>query len=128
MSRRLILPGLPFVVSALILASTASAHPALLASTPANQIEGPAPERIELRFSEDLMPRLSGAVLEMTAMPGMAGHAPMKIASTVSGTTDPKTMLIVPNQALQAGTYRVAWRAVSADTHPVAGSVSFTVR
>ncbi len=115
-------------VTILAAATAAAAHPALVSSTPADRAEGAAPLRVELRFSEDLTPSLSGASLLMTSMPGMAAHAPMKIPARISGTEDPKTMWIVPAQPLAAGGYRVDWRAVSADTHPITGSISFNVK
>jgi methionine-rich copper-binding protein CopC len=36
-------------------------------------------------------------------------------------------MLITPAQPLPPGSYRVDWRAVSSDTRPVTGSISFEV-
>jgi methionine-rich copper-binding protein CopC len=112
----------------ILAANAALAHPKLLSSTPGANAEVPAPESIELRFSEDLMPQFSAASLFMTGMPGMTGHPPMKMAIKVSATKDPKTMVITPTQALPAGSYRVDWRAVSSDTHPVTGSVPFSVK
>jgi methionine-rich copper-binding protein CopC len=64
----------------------------------------------------------------MTGMPGMADHAPMKMQIKVSASSDPNTMVITPVQPLTAGTYRVEWRAVSADTHAVTGTVPFKVK
>lgn len=112
----------------ILAASAALAHPKLLSSTPAENAEVAAPETIELHFSESLMPQFSAASLVMTGMPGMSGHSPMKMAIKVSGANDPKTMVITPTQPLTAGTYRVDWRAVSSDTHPVTGSVPFSVK
>jgi methionine-rich copper-binding protein CopC len=116
------------LIAGLIAASPAQAHPKLVSTTPQAQAQGPAPKQIELHFSESLMPQFSGAKLLMTAMPGMGTHAPMAIESRVSGSDDPKTMLITPAQPLAAGTYRVEWRAVSSDTHPVTGNFSFQVK
>jgi len=116
------------VASTILATSAAFAHPKLLSSTPAENAEVAAPERIELHFSESLMPQFSAANLVMTGMPGMAGHSPMKMAIKVSATDDPKTMVITPTRPLPAGSYRVDWRAVSADTHPVTGSVPFSVK
>ena len=114
--------------SALVASSVAFAHPKLLSSTPTDKAEGPAPAKIELHFSESLLPEFCAANLLMTAMPGMSNHSPMKMAFTVSGDTDGKTMVITPKQPLTAGTYRVDWRAVSADTHRVTGNFSFEVK
>lgn len=115
-------------ISALLAGGHAFAHPKLLASTPADSAEIVAPARIELQFSESLVARVSGAKLVMTGMPGMADHAPMNVASRVSAGDDPKTMVITPASPLVPGTYRLDWRAVAADTHPVSGKLSFTVK
>ncbi|ALD90608.1 Copper resistance protein CopC [Cupriavidus gilardii CR3] len=87
-----------------------------------------APQKIELKFSENLATQFSGANLVMPGMPGMANHAPMKVAAKVSGSDDPKTMVITPAQSLAPGSYRVEWRAVSSDTHPITGNIAFTVK
>ncbi len=111
----------------LTLASAAAfAHPKLMSSNPAEGAEIAAPQKIEMQFSENLVKQFSGATLTMTAMPGMEGS--MKTPATVSGATDPKTMVITPTQPLTTGTYRVDWRAVSSDTHPITGNFSFKVK
>ncbi|WP_354677199.1 copper homeostasis periplasmic binding protein CopC [Cupriavidus plantarum] len=115
-------------VAAAVASSVAFAHPKLVSSTPADKAEVSAPQKIELKFSENLMTQFSGANLVMTGMPGMAGHAPMKVAAKVSGSEDPNTMVITPAQPLVPGTYRVDWRAVSSDTHPINGNIGFTVK
>ena len=114
--------------TAALASSLALAHPKLVSSAPADKAEVPAPQKIELRFSENLVTQFSGANLMMTGMPGMADHAPMKMAVKVSGSDDPKTMVITPTQPLPPGSYRVDWRAVSSDTHPVNGNLAFTVK
>lgn len=112
----------------LLASGLAQAHPKLLSSTPAEGAEGTAPTKIELHFSENLMTKFSGAKLMMTEMPGMSAHSPMPMPAKVSGSDDPKTMVIVPNAPLSAGTYQVQWRAVSSDTHPITGNVTFKVK
>jgi len=112
----------------LLAGGLAQAHPKLLSSTPAEGAEGAAPAKIELRFSENLVSKFSGAKLMMTEMPGMSGHSPMPMQVKVSGSDDPKTMIITPNAPLTAGTYQVQWRAVSSDTHPITGNVTFKVK
>ncbi|WP_454737511.1 copper homeostasis periplasmic binding protein CopC [Cupriavidus necator] len=108
--------------------SVAFAHPKLVSSTPADKAEVSAPQKIELLFSENLLTQFSGANLVMTGMPGMADHAPMKVAAKVSGSDDPKAMVITPARTLAPGSYRVDWRAVSSDTHPITGNIAFTVK
>ncbi|HEF4758160.1 TPA: copper homeostasis periplasmic binding protein CopC [Pseudomonas putida] len=111
----------------LLLSTLAQAHPKLLSSIPDEGTEGAAPNRIELQFSENLVTQFSGAKLVMTEMPGMA-HSPMPMKAKVSGGSDPKTMFITPASPLPAGTYNVEWRAVSSDTHPITGNVTFKVK
>lgn len=115
-------------IAAALASSVAFAHPKLVSSTPADKAETSAPQKIELKFSENLMTKFSGANLVMTGMPGMADHAPMKVAASVSGSDDPKAMAITPAQPLVPGTYRVDWRAVSSDTHPINGNIAFTIK
>lgn len=115
------------LATGLLLSTLAQAHPKLLSSTPAEGADGAPPEKIELRFSENLMTQFSGAKLVMTEMPGMA-HSPMPMKAKVSAGNDPKTMLVTPLSPLPAGTYKVEWRAVSSDTHPITGNVMFKVK
>jgi methionine-rich copper-binding protein CopC len=117
-----------FAASAILVSTAAFAHPKLLSSTPADQAEVTAPTKIELKFSETLTTQFSGANLVMTEMPGMSGHNPMKVAAKVSAGDDAKTMVITPAQPLTTGTYKVDWRAVSSDTHPMTGNFSFKVK
>jgi methionine-rich copper-binding protein CopC len=115
------------VVIAMLMSTLAQAHPKLLTSTPAEGATGAPPDKIELHFSENLVTQFSGAKLLMTEMSGMA-HAPMPVKAKVSASSDPKTMLITPTAPLTAGTYKVEWRAVSSDTHPITGNVTFKVK
>lgn len=111
----------------LLMSALAQAHPKLLSSTPAEGADGAAPSNIELHFSENLVTQFSGAKLVMTEMPGMA-HSPMPMKAKVSGGGDPKTMVITPLSPLPTGSYKVEWRAVSSDTHPITGNVTFKVK
>ncbi|MBV4475254.1 copper homeostasis periplasmic binding protein CopC [Pseudomonas botevensis] len=115
------------LAASLLLSTLAQAHPKLLTSTPTEGADGAAPEKIELHFSENLMTQFSGAKLLMTEMPGMA-HSPMPMKARVSAGNDPKTMLVTPLAPLSAGTYKVEWRAVSSDTHPITGNITFKVK
>ena len=113
--------------SSLLLSAVAQAHPKLLSSTPAEGENGQAPAKIELYFSESLVTQFSGAKLIMTDMPGMP-NSPMGVKASVAGGSDPKTMIITPTSPLTTGTYKIEWRAVSSDTHPITGSVTFKVK
>lgn len=126
--RKLLLPVIAATSFALFSAA-AQAHPKLLTSDPQANAEVAAPAKIELHFSETLTTQFSGAKLVMTGMPGMSGmsHAmPMEVK--VSSGEDGKTMVITPAKPLTTGDYRVEWRAVSADTHPMTGNFSFKVK
>ena len=75
------------------------------------------------------MAPVSGIDLAMTGMPGMANHAPMKIAGfKTSVAADGKTLVAVFPRPLPAGTYKLDWHAVSTDTHRITGTLAFTVR
>ena len=112
-----------------LVAAPAGAHPKLTAASPAENATVVRPARIQLRFSESLMPKLSGGTLVMTAMPGMSGHQPMAINGVKSSIgADGKTLVLIPTSPLGAGTYQIEWHAVSRDTHRVSGKYSFTVR
>jgi methionine-rich copper-binding protein CopC len=110
----------------LLLSTIAQAHPKLLSSTPAEGATVAAPEKIELHFSEKLTTQFSAAKLIMTEMPGMS-HSPMGVKAMIAGGADPKMMVITPAAPLTSGTYKVEWRAVSSDTHPITGAVTFKV-
>ncbi len=112
-----------------LIPAVASAHPKLLTASPAAQSTVAAPARIELRFSERLMPKMSGASIVMTGMPGMARHAPMPINGVASSVgKDGKTLILKPKARLTSGTYRIDWHAIAADTHRVTGTHTFAVR
>lgn len=128
MTRSALIAKLITPIAAGLFATAAFAHPALVSSTPADKSEVDAPATIELKFTETLVPQFSAANLVMTGMPGMPNHGNMKINASVAAAGDGKTMVITPAQPLRAGDYRVEWRAVSSDTHPITGNVSFKVK
>lgn len=118
-------PVLIAAVASIALAGTANAHPKLVSATPAANATVAKPARIELHFSEKLMPAFSKAELIMAARPGMAA---MKMASGAALGPDGRTLIITPNASLPRGRYNVAWQVVSTDTHKVAGSYAFAVK
>lgn len=119
--------ALPIAFALLGVASAAYAHPKLVSATPAPNATVGTPGRVELHFSERLMPRFSGADLMMTAHGGKA-HAPMKVAGTAMIGGDGRTVVFTPKSPLGAGRYSVAWHVVSVDTHRVAGNYAFAVK
>lgn len=119
--------AIPAALALAGLASAAYAHPKLLSATPAPNATVAVPGRVELHFSEKLMPQFSGADLMMTAHGGKV-HAPVKVAGTAAVGADGRTLVVTPKSPLGAGRYSIAWHAVSVDTHRVAGSYAFTVQ
>jgi methionine-rich copper-binding protein CopC len=99
-------------------APPASAHAALVRVVPADGAAlDSAPSRVTLEFDE---PMGSPATMVVT---GPDGRAVQQGAAKVLGTT-----VSVPVRVTATGTYRVAFRVVSADGHPVSGQTSFGFR
>ncbi|MDK2759324.1 MAG: copper homeostasis periplasmic binding protein CopC [Blastomonas fulva] len=103
----------------------ANAHPKLVSASPAANATVAKPARIELHFSEKLMPAFSKADLTMAAMPGMAA---MKMSSTSALSSDGRTLIITPKSPLPSGRYSIAWNIVSTDTHKISGTHVFAVK
>jgi methionine-rich copper-binding protein CopC len=103
-------------------ATQASAHAHILASNPTANAATTAPTQLTLQFSEKLQPRFSGLAVTMPQMNDMA--APVKVAVS----KDRRSLVAIPTRPLAAGVYKVTWHAVTADTHRVQGSYTFTVR
>ena len=121
--------GIGMLAGLAMIASPALAHPKLLASTPAAKTTATNVTQVSLTFSEGLMAPVSGIDVTMTGMPGMAGHAPMKISGfKTSLAKDGKTLVATFSRPLAAGTYQADWHVVSTDTHKLAGTFNFTVR
>jgi copper transport protein len=103
----------------LVPATAASAHAELLGTTPAAgaRLDQP-PAEVTLRFSEPVKPVPDGVRLLASSGRSVDTGAARAASSQVS--------LPVPAD-LPDGIYVVSWRVVSADSHPVAGSFSFSV-
>ncbi len=109
-----------FVV-AMLVSSTALAHPEFQSAEPPAGKVSAAPKQIRILFNESVIPQFSG--IELKDPSG-------KKITTGKATVDPsnKKMMIVPlKDPLAPGDYRVEWYAVSDDTHKVKGSYSFGV-
>ena len=118
---------LPLIAAAALLSPVAAmAHPKIVSATPAADATVAAPTKVEIKFSEKLMPKLSAGSLMMTGMGGKA-HAPMAV-SGVTSTAAGNTLVLTSAKPLMAGSYMVDWHIVSADTHRVAGNYAFTVK
>ncbi len=109
----------------LMLAGAAAAHPKLVSSSAAPNATVMGPARVQLRFSEKLVPAFSTADL---AMASAKGGAATRIAAAAAMSPDGHTLVVTPKRPLRAGRYTVAWRVVSTDTHRVAGSYAFAVK
>lgn len=121
--------GAAIAAALITITAPAIAHPKLISSTPAAQATVTNATQVSLTFSETLMAPVSGIDLAMTGMPGMANHAPMKMAGfKTSVAADGKTLVAVFPRPLPAGTYKLDWHAVSTDTHKITGTLAFTVR
>jgi copper transport protein len=115
------LAGLLFGLLCVLLgpAAPASAHAALVASDPASGTIVPdAPNKVTLTFSESV--QLIPGKIQVLAPDGSRADQgePQANGSTVA----------VPLRSGGArGTYLVSYRVVSADSHPVAGSLTYSV-
>jgi copper resistance protein C len=65
----------------------------------------------------------------MTGMPGMANHPDMPMTDVSAALSSDRMALVLTSpRPLPAGTYRVNWHVVGADTHRITGTHNFTVR
>jgi hypothetical protein len=104
-------------------ATTASAHPRLQTSNPAaGATLKAAPKDIRLSFNEGLVPSFTGLELKN------ANGKPVPTGKAMLVPGDNKKIVVPIGTRLTAGTYNVAWHAVSVDTHRVSGSYSFKVK
>jgi copper resistance protein C len=102
----------------LLSADAALAHAALKHSSPdAGSTVAESPHEVNLTFSETLEPAFSSA--EVT---DAAGARLNDAKAEVSG-----NIVRVALKPLPPGSYRVHWRAVSADTHRTEGNFTFSV-
>jgi len=107
-------------------ASTAAfAHAELVSATPAANRAAHDVTTITLTFNEAVMPRLSGATVTMTGMPGHGDHE--MAVSNVRAAVKARTITLTAARPLAAGTYRVDWHAVTDDSHRITGKYTFTV-
>lgn len=116
---RLVLVGTAALALALLPALPAAAHDELVSSTPAaGSTVTAAPASVALTFSGSLL-ELGGGRNGVQVLDADGRHYETACA-TVSGAD-----LDVPVALGAAGTYSVAWRAVSGDGHPVESTYTF---
>ncbi|WP_284577497.1 copper resistance protein CopC [Streptomyces sp. 2P-4] len=123
-----VLPRLALVLAALLAllsaaAGPASAHAALTASDPGEgAVVATAPAQVTLSFSEKVaLGDDSIRVLDPRGKRVDTGE----IRDMCSGSTIRYGTALHPG--LPDGTYTVAWQAVSADSHPIAGAFTFSI-
>lgn len=100
--------------------SIAQAHAALVSTEPgAGARLASSPSRIRLVFSEELEPTLA----QLSLVAGDGTVTPL----VMSGDPHDVYAIVAPVTDLVSGAYRIMWRVVSADGHPVEGSFVFWV-
>lgn len=102
-------------------AAPAWAHAYVIATTPTNGAElGSAPTEIRVTFDEAVtLPSAAGStsVIDSAGKPVDSGSVQL-----VEGR---RTLVIGVRPGLAKGTYVASWSVISADTHPVGGSIQF---
>ena len=118
---------LALMLAIALVASPALAEPMLVSATPAADARVTAISRIDLRFSERVLPRMSTASVAMTGMGGVA-HPPMPVTGTkVSATATGNGLTLMMPKPLTPGTYQVEWHAMSGKGEHATGQYAFTV-
>lgn len=103
-------------------ATAAAAHPRLQTSNPAPGAKlNAAPKEIRMTFSEELVAPFTGLELKT------ASGKPIPTGKLAFVAGDSRKIAVPIAARLAAGTYTVAWHAVSVDTHRVSGSYAFKV-
>lgn len=94
----------------------AHAHAALIAADPADgAVLRQVPDRLTLHFTEPVSP----LVLRLTGPEGATDIKTFEVRH--------QAVEITPPRDLGEGSYALSWRVVSADGHPISGSVVFSV-
>jgi copper transport protein len=107
-------------LAALAAAPTASAHATLVSSTPTNdEVLERAPAQVVLRFSEPVETAF-GSIR-------VYDDAARRVDEGGTERPQPQEVAVALRSSLSRGTYTVAWRVVSADSHPVSGAFVFHV-
>jgi copper transport protein len=106
---------------AAVLAPNALAHSVLLGTEPGNDVVvQQSPDRVSLRFNERVEMSLGG----IRVLDGQGERVDSEEVTPSSGAE----VGVGIEGELAAGTYTVAWRAISADSDPIAGAFVFHVQ
>jgi hypothetical protein len=100
---------------AVVTAAPAFAHTRLVSSTPVAGTPAEAPAEVVLVFSDPVQPGLSAV-----SVTGSDGEE--HVAGSPAAGGDGATVTQPLRAPLEAGTYRVAYRVLAADGHPVTGT------
>lgn len=102
-------------------ATVAHAHDQLVVSDPAhNSVVDQSPEQLTLTFNNQILDVEGASILELR---DSADKVLIDAVPKVSGTD----LTQVISDPLAEGVYRVVWRVVSSDGHPIEGSFNFGV-
>jgi copper transport protein len=113
------LRALAFIVAlltALVQSGAVLAHASLVRAEPADGgLVAEPPSELRLMFNEPVTPLVMRLI------------APDGTATTPAATAENTTVTITPPVPLRRGTHVLSWRVISADGHPVGGSLVFSV-
>jgi methionine-rich copper-binding protein CopC len=102
--------------------SAANAHAKLTSANPKQKsVVTVLPKKITLQFNEDLINLEPGNQLRVTDPRGKTVHSG---TATVFG----NQLSVALRTSKVLGKYRVSYRAISADGHPITGSYDFTLK
>ena len=114
----LVLVALAAALAVVVPAGPASAHASLVGTDPVDGAVLPqAPDQVVFTFNETV--RLTGQPITVYDADGRQVDS----TATASGSE----VTVVPEEELTDGTYVVGWFVLSADGHPVSGSLTFSV-
>jgi copper transport protein len=115
---RLVLAVALALTALVLLAPAASGHASLVSTDPAEgEVLAEAPESLTLTFDEPVALSAQGARLYDASGGEVAAEA----------RSVDRVVTVVPAEQLAEGTYVLSYRVISADSHPVAGSLTFSV-
>jgi len=113
--------ALAVVLIALAAAPSAFAHAILQQSMPENgSVARNSPTAVTLRFNEAVETAF-GSIRVYDCGGG-------RVDAGKIGRPDQRSVSVALGKRLPAGTYTVTWRVISADSHPVAGAFTFSVK
>ena len=103
-------------------ASAANAHTSLVSSNPkSNAMLMESPKSISITFNEELI-KISGKNVSKISLSNTIGNVKLGAITINKGTITAKLLKTLP-----VSKYKVTYRVISADGHPVSGSYNFWV-